>query len=543
MDDYRQIIAGAKPGQIVPIVKEMALVEPVDFFAKMSDYGRAKNCCLLEASDYLPAASSCDESRRGKSENALSFGTARPALYLTGTGNEFTIKALSNTGRRIIEYLSTQKERFAFCGVVEFAQEEIAGRIKKSEKIVDEQTRLQSTNQMDVLRAVAFAFKLASKPFRVTCGLLGALSYDFIDQFEKLPSNEVDRLGNPDYELYFADNIFLVDHQAGKGYVIVNCIITDGDRDAIVTDVQQCFDYYFNLANIETPKGKPFTSRLPEPSTDTSQGEYEDMVKRAKKHIIDGDIFQVVLSRTKIEPCPDEPLDVYKRLRVLNPSPYMFYINTPNTILIGSSPELNLRVSGAKPRSVEIRPIAGTKPRGRIGGQIDEDTDFRYEAELKLDRKELAEHMMLVDLARNDIARVAKPGSRVVTELLIAEKYESVQHLVSNVKGTLAQNLDALSAYLATMNMGTLTGAPKIEAMKIIRQFEKTKRGYYGGAVCYLTVDGQFDSCITIRSLQVRDHLAYIRVGAGIVHDSVPKTEFEETEHKAGSCLRAIRGR
>jgi anthranilate synthase component 1 len=250
----------------------------------------------------------------------------------------------------------------------------------------------------------------------------------------------------------------------------------------------------------------------------------------------------VVLSRTKVEPCPDEPLDVYKRLRELNPSPYMFYLNTPNTILMGSSPELNLRVSGTKDRQVEIRPIAGTKPRGRTGGEIDLDIDFRYEAELKIDRKELAEHMMLVDLARNDIARVARPGSRVVTELLTVEKYESVQHLVSNVKGTLANELDALSAYLATMNMGTLTGAPKIEAMKIIRQLEKTKRGYYGGAVCYLTVDGQFDSCITIRSLQVRDHAAYIRVGAGIVHDSVPKTEFEETEHKANSCLRAVIG-
>jgi anthranilate synthase component 1 len=210
---------------------------------------------------------------------------------------------------------------------------------------------------------------------------------------------------------------------------------------------------------------------------------------------------------------------------------------------MGSSPELNLRVSGKGPRYVEIRPIAGTKPRGRLGKAIDEDTDFRYEAELKLDRKELAEHMMLVDLARNDIARVAKSGSRIVTELLIAEKYESVQHLVSNVKGMLRSDLDALSAYLATMNMGTLTGAPKIEAMKIIRQLEKNKRGYYGGAVMYLTVDGEFDSCITIRSLQVRDHRAYIRVGAGIVHDSVPKTEFEETEHKAGSCLRAIRGK
>jgi len=531
MDDYRQIILNAKPGQIVPIVKEIDIDEPVDFFAKLSDYGRGKNCALFEASDYL-------------AENALSFGTARPALYLTGTGNEFTIKALSNTGRRIVEYLSTKvKKRFGFCESVEFGSGAITGRIKQDEKVVDEQSRLKSTNQMDVLRAVAFAFSLASKPFRVTCGLLGALSYDFIDQFEKLPPDEVDQLGNPDYELYFADNIFLCDHQAGKGYVIVNCIITDDDRDALIAEVQQCFDYYFNIAKLQTPKGKPFTGSLPVASTDTNQEEYEEMVRTAKQHILDGDILQVVLSRTKLEPCPDESLDVYKRLRKLNPSPYMFYLNTPNTILMGSSPELNLRVSGAEPRNVEIRPIAGTKPRGRVGDKIDEDTDFRYEAELKLDRKELTEHIMLVDLARNDIARVAEPGSRVVTELLTVEKYASVQHLVSNVKGTLARGLDALSAYLATMNMGTLTGAPKIEAMKLIRLFEKTKRGYYGGAVMYLTVDGQFDSCITIRSLQVRDHAAYVRVGAGVVHDSVPKTEFEETEHKANSCLRAIRGK
>jgi anthranilate synthase component 1 len=441
----------------------------------------------------------------------------------------------------MIEYLS-EKERFGFCESVEFGSEAITGRIRHDEKLVDEQTRLSTTNQMDVLRAVALAFRLASKPFRVTCGLLGALSYDFIDQFEKLPSNEEDVLGNPDYELYFADNIFLMDHEAGKGYVIVNVIVTNGDREAAITEAQDCFDYYSNIAKLDAPKGQRYTEKLPAASTDTNQAEYEKMVSKAKHHILDGDIFQVVLSRTKLEPCPDEPLDVYKRLRELNPSPYMFYLHTPNTILMGSSPELNLRVSGTGQRDVEIRPIAGTKPRGKVAGKIDADTDFRYEAELKLDQKELAEHIMLVDLARNDIARVAAPGSRVVTELLITEKYASVQHLVSNVKGVLRADLDALSAYLATMNMGTLTGAPKIEAMKIIRQLEKTKRGYYGGAVMYLTVDGQFDSCITIRSLQVKDHTAYIRVGAGIVHDSVPKTEFEETEHKANSCLRAIRG-
>ncbi|MFB0525386.1 MAG: hypothetical protein ACETVZ_07570, partial [Phycisphaerae bacterium] len=231
MEDYRQVILSAKPGQIVPIVKEIYIDEPVDFFARLSDYGRAKNCALFEASDYL-------------AENALSFGTARPALYLTGTGAEFTIRALSNTGRRIIEYLANNKSRFDFCERVEFDPETISGRIKRDERTVDEQTRLQSTNQMDVLRAVAFAFSLASKPFRVTCGLLGAISYDFIDQFEKLPPSKIDLLGNPDYELYFADNIFLCDHQHNKGYVIVNCLITDGDRGALITEAQECFDYY-----------------------------------------------------------------------------------------------------------------------------------------------------------------------------------------------------------------------------------------------------------------------------------------------------------
>jgi anthranilate synthase component 1 len=528
MEEYRQIIENAKPGDIIPIVRQIEMSDPMDFFAKVSDYGRAKNCCLLESREYLAGTA------------ALSFGTAKPALYLTGTGIEFEIKALSDTGKRMLKYLAEHKDRFEFCESVDFTDEVIKGKIKRSDETLDEQSRLTSTNQMDVLRAVAFAFKLASPPFRVTCGLLGALSYDFIDQFEKLPANDEDLLGNPDYELYFADNIFLMDHEHQKGYVIVNVMVTDGDREDAIKEANDCFDYYENITHCDMPTGKTYESSLTEITTDTEQAEYEEMVKTAKKHIIDGDIFQVVLSRTKMVPCSQEPFDVYKKLRELNPSPYMFYTNTPNTILMGSSPELNLRVSGTENRSVEIRPIAGTKPRGKIAGKVDADTDFRYEAELKLDRKELAEHIMLVDLARNDIARVASPGSRVVNELLIAEKYESVQHLVSNVKGTLCNQLDALSAYLATMNMGTLTGAPKIEAMKIIRQLEKTKRGYYGGAVMYLTVDGQFDSCITIRSLQVKDGTAYIRVGAGIVHDSVPKTEFEETEHKAGSCMRAL---
>jgi anthranilate synthase component 1 len=532
MDDYKKLIRDAKPGQIIPIVKEIDIDCPVEFFAKLSDYGRKPDSCLFESCEHLA------DYETGK----LTFGTASPALYLAGTRAEFTIRALSRTGRRMLEYLAADKSRFGFCRSVNFSEDVIAGTLEHVETTIDEESRLKSINQMDVLRAVAFAFELASKPFRVTCGLLGALSYDFIDQFEKLPANESDPLANPDYELYFVDNIFLMDHVQLKGYVIVNVMITNGPEDAVIQDAQECFDYYFKTAQADVPAPQRFAEAIEPAGTDTEQDEYEQMVKTAKQHIIDGDVFQVVLSRTITEPCPDEPLDVYRRLRTLNPSPYMFYLNTPGTILMGASPELNLRVSGTDQRCVEIRPIAGTKPRGRVNGRIDPDTDGRYEAELKIDRKELAEHMMLVDLARNDVARVTDAGSRIVNEMLIVEKYASVMHLVSNVKGLLRSDLDALSAYLATMNMGTLTGAPKIEAMKIIRQLEKNKRGYYGGAVMYLTVDGQFDSCITIRSLQIKDHTAYVRAGAGIVHDSIPKSEFEETQHKAQSCLRAIRG-
>ncbi|MGH2270755.1 anthranilate synthase component 1 [Anaerohalosphaeraceae bacterium U12dextr] len=531
MNELQKRIHQARPGQIIPIVREIDIRCPVEYFARLTDYGRRKPCCLFESRDYLS----------GSGAGELTFATAQPALYLTGKGTHFRIEALTPAGKRILRYLASNPRRFSFCDRVSYEQDRIVGSFSLPQQTLDEQSRLKSTNQMDVIRAVAFAFELASKPFRITCGLLGALSYDFIDQFEKLPASRCDILENPDYELYFADNIFLMDHKKGQGFVVVNAVVTDGDRDQIYQEAMDTFDFYTNKIHKEMPQPRPCTVPLPGPATDTPQQDYENMVLQAKQHILDGDIFQVVLSRTHIEPCPAEALDVYRKLRKLNPSPYMFYLNTDNTVLMGASPELNLRVSGSSERVVEIRPIAGTKPRGRVNNKIDPDMDMRYEAELKLDRKELAEHMMLVDLARNDIARVSNPGSRAVNEMLTVEKYESVMHLVSNVRGILRKDLDALSAYLATMNMGTLTGAPKIEAMKIIRNLEHTKRGYYGGAVMYLTVDGQFDSCITIRSMQIRDHKAYIRAGAGIVHDSVPKTEYEETVHKAGSCLKAIR--
>lgn len=199
-----------------------------------------------------------------------------------------------------------------------------------------------------------------------------------------------------------------------------------------------------------------------------------------------------------------------------------------------------MRCAGDKEKKVEIRPIAGTRPRGMMNGKIDPDLDARYEVELKLDEKEVAEHVMLVDLARNDVARVSKPGTRVVDEPFVVEKYSHVQHIVSNVSGILKDDLDALHAYLASMNMGTLTGAPKIRAMELLRNMEKTKRCLYGGSVAYITPHKDFDSTIIIRSIHIKGEIAHIRSGAGIVYDSVPEMEFAETIKKARACLTAI---
>ncbi|MBW2037703.1 MAG: chorismate-binding protein, partial [Deltaproteobacteria bacterium] len=294
MEKFLKLILSAQPGQIIPLVREIDIHCPVEFFAKLSDYGRKKHCCLFESRDHLDA----------EGADELTFGTANPALYLTGSAETFYIEALSETGRRMIAFLAKNKSRFAFCETVSFSDSRITGKIKISHQNIDEQSRLKSTNQMDVLRAVTFAFSLAGKPFRVTCGLLGALSYDFIDQFEQLPPNQSDILQNPDYELYFADNMFLLDHRDNKGYILVNAVITDNNREQILRKALDTFEYYEKIAQTPPPTPQKYTPPQTEIDTDTPQPQYEQMVKTAKQHIIDGDIFQVVLSRTITAPCP-----------------------------------------------------------------------------------------------------------------------------------------------------------------------------------------------------------------------------------------------
>ncbi|MBI1935911.1 anthranilate synthase component 1 [Candidatus Woesearchaeota archaeon] len=522
--------------KIITIVETLPYaIDPVEYFAKLSDFGRKRDCIMLESASIVP--------KYGE----RSVGSASPCLKIIGKGESFEIMALNEVGIKFIDALHGD---FDFCDEVKHEKLRIYGTLKPKRKFGSEDERLKLANHTGILRKIAFKFMPTDKHFVPYCGLFGALSYDFIDQFEDMPKNREDLTNDSDYVLYFLDNLFFIDHKENKTYFAANALFDDIDEckikieqykkialaDGIKDKTQSKITINNSIKNKIQINEKNNLKR----TADTDKAEFMELVGKLKEHINAGDVYQTVLSRTIISEFSQEPFEVYKRLRKLNPSPYMFYINHGDGILLGASPETCLKVEGGKDKTVEIRPIAGTKPRGIINNKIDLDLDSKYEAELKIDKKEISEHIMLVDLARNDVARISKPGSRYVDETFVVEKYSHVQHLVSNVVGTLKENLDALHAYVATMNMGTLTGAPKVEAMKLIRKYEKNKRGFYGGAVCYLTPSGDFDSAIIIRSINIKNNKAFVRAGAGIVYDSDPESEFVETERKAHACLKAL---
>ena len=268
-------------------------------------------------------------------------------------------------------------------------------------------------------------------------------------------------------------------------------------------------------------------------TADILDKDFREHVSNLQKNIYEGDIYQVVPARSFSMECPDA-FAAYRKLRETNPSPYMFYIRGADYELIGASPESNLKFD-ADTREVQLYPIAGTRPRGAT-----HELDIRNELDMRTDTKELAEHTMLVDLARNDLARVAVPGTRRVADLLQVDRYSRVMHLVSRVVAELHPDFDAIDAYRACMNMGTLTGAPKLRAMELVRDTEDKRRGSYGGAVGYLRGDGSMDNCIVIRSAYIKNDTAIVQAGAGVVRDSVPQSEADETLHKAYAVLHAI---
>ena len=368
----------------------------------------------------------------------------------------------------------------------------------------------------------------------------GAFAFDYLSTFESLP--EVAQGANtcPDYLFYDARIILVVDHPTREA-TLVGASVDTADLERRMDALAAAIDSIDNAADVESPASSTDGAASPvlHAVPTISDVDFEAVVEEMRGYIADGDVYQVVPSRGFTIACPDA-LAAYHVLRHANPSPYMFYLAAPDFELFGASPESAL-LHSARTGRVAIRPIAGTRPRGlHPDGSVDHERDTRLELELRTDAKEVAEHVMLVDLARNDVARVSRPGTRSVQDLLRVDRYSRVMHLVSEVSGELADDLDALDAFRASMTMGTLTGAPKLRAAELIRQAEGVRRGSYGGSVGYIRGDGELDTCIVIRSGFVTDGSALVQAGAGVVAASSPAAEVAETVHKARAVLEAV---
>lgn len=519
-----------RPGVVRSLSKRLSYTpEPLALFRALTDEGRRANTTLLE---------SAEPTSRKTQRSVLVLSSA---LSIVCRGQDVTLTALNSNGNGLLPFLLTQLA--AFSPVLNDAR--ICLRVPETAGHASESERLQADSTLSVLRIIAASLEAETANLPEAVFLTGLFAYDLVAQFEALPEPE-SGASVPDYSFLLADQLIVVDHLKQHAHVVVNVF----GGDAASANYYSALDAITHISDVardlvrveEAPAIYPAISieqLRRQVSVDCSDTDYEATVLAMKRHIVAGDVFQIVPSRTFSIPCAD-PMAAYASLKALNPSPYLFYTNTGEFVLFGASPESAVKVDGAT-RTVDISPIAGTRPRGlRADGSIDPDLDSRYEAELRLDGKENAEHMMLVDLARNDVARVSKPGTRHVADLLRVDRYSHVMHLVSRVRGELRDGLDALHAYQASMNMGTLTGAPKIRAMQLLREHEAGRRGYYGGAIGYLRGDGSFDTAIVIRSALVQGGVAYVRAGAGVVHDSIPSAEADETRRKAEAVLRAI---
>ncbi len=365
-------------------------------------------------------------------------------------------------------------------------------------------------------------------------GAVGYVGYEAASAFERVSRHDVDEMGVPDFTFMMADVVVAFDHARRVLQVIVP-VRPGGAPEMAYAAALKRIDACLRRID-EGPRGAELgdvgVSREVPLKPHTSKEEFIATVERAKEYIAAGDVFQVVLSQRFSAPYEDDGVDLYRVLRAVNPSPYMFYLRTRDVTLVGSSPEPLVRVEGD---SVLTRPLAGTRPRGATATE-----DGRLRADLLADEKERAEHVMLVDLGRNDLGRVCVPGSVTVDELMEVEYYSHVMHIVSNVTGTLDPKHDAIDALKATFPAGTVSGAPKVRAMEIIRELEPAARGPYAGTVGYFGLDGAMDMCITIRTVVLAGGRAYVQSGAGIVADSDPEREYEECRHKAAALHRAL---
>jgi len=438
---------------------------------------------------------------------------------------------------------STEKNdasgRFSFVGVDPRVVLKSYGREVRIIEEGKEQRLETSSDPLDEVRKLMARYQFVSQcelP-RFAGGAVGFIGYEAIHFFEpKVPSAQQDELQLPEALFMMPSALLVFDHRLRSLKIIVNAFLGEASPEEVYARAVECLD------SIKQKLTQPVDLRLvsivenaqqPLPRSNFSRDEFERAVTRAKEYILAGDVFQVVLSQRFEAPFAGEPLDFYRCLRFINPSPYMFCLNFgADFSLVGSSPEMHVRLADG---AVEIRPIAGTRARG-----VTQEEDDANAAQLLSDPKERAEHIMLVDLARNDVGRVAEFGSVRVTEFMQVERYSHVMHIVSNVTGHLRSGCNAFDAVRSTFPAGTVSGAPKIRAMQIISELENTRRGCYAGAIGYFGFNGNVDSCIALRCAVLKNGRAYFQAGAGVVSDSDPQREYEETVIKAKAMMKAL---
>jgi anthranilate synthase component I len=370
---------------------------------------------------------------------------------------------------------------------------------------------------------------------RFSGGAVGFVSYDMVRFFEELPEETIDDLDVPDSQFIVTDTMLVFDNVSQTIKIVSNAFVEGGDLAEVYEQTLRKISALEE--KLKAPLARGTSSDVGESSalsfdSNMKEEDHKQAVNRIKEYIQEGDAIQVVFSQRLKFSISRNPFDIYRALRTINPSPYMYYLKFGELQVVGSSPEVLVRLEEDK---VEVRPIAGTRKRG-----ANEKEDQALEQDLLSDEKELAEHIMLVDLGRNDVGRVAEINSVEVNERFTIERYSHVMHIVSNVRGKLKKGLDCFDVLEAAFPAGTLSGAPKIRAMEIIEELEPTRRGLYGGAVGYVSFNGNMDMAIAIRTLLVKGQTAYLGVGGGIVADSIPKSEFEETMNKGRALLKAI---
>lgn len=517
----------ADGGALLAHLAQLGLVDTVQ------DGSRPTNTVLLESADIA------------SKQHLTTIAVLAASAQITCTGDTVTLKALDTTDGP--QALKAVAQKLSSAVTHQSDSELVLHLPSVAEDSAEEHARLRERSTMEPLRILTD--QVVAHPHLPL--VAGAVAFDYLGTYESLPSVADGANTCPDYLFFNARIILVVDHPTGS------CQLVGASLDAAQLSAQMdALEAAINELPAQAPSAPAeqaapaqqttLTASAQQTAEDTitayptmSDADFCELVAKMQQHIAIGDAYQVVPSRGFVIDCP-QPLQTYRYLHDADPSPYMFYIATDDFELFGASPESSL-LHSAKTGQVAIRPIAGTRPRGFApDGSIDHELDIRLELELRSDAKEVAEHVMLVDLARNDVARISAPGTRKVTQLLRVDRYSRVMHLVSEVTGQLASDLHPLDAFRASMTMGTLTGAPKLRAAELIRQYEGTRRGSYGGAVGYLRGDGELDTCIVIRSAFARGGKAIVQAGAGVVSDSVPQREADETAHKASNVLRAI---